>query len=114
MQFISNIKDKLVGKIPSGSERSPHWEETRKLFLQNNPICKVCGNKKNLQVHHKQPFHLHPELELDPSNLITLCEGRGKNDHLLFGHLRSFKSYNETVEQDADTWRKKIFTRPDA
>jgi hypothetical protein len=37
-------------------------------------------------VHHVESFHEHPELELDPTNLISLCEGPIKRHHLKVGH----------------------------
>ena len=74
----------------------------------------MCGGKVKLEVHHKKPFHIHPELELDPTNFITLCEADkgGVNCHLLFGHLGNFKSLNDTVETDAAQWNTKIKSRP--
>jgi len=67
-----------------------------------------------VEVHHILPFHIHPEKELDPSNLITLCEKKdnGVNCHLLFGHLGSFKSLNAFVVKDSHEWSKKIKGRP--
>jgi hypothetical protein len=62
------------------------------------------------QVHHIFPFHYcialgRPDLELDPRNLITLCEDEprrpGQNHHLLVGHLDSFESSNLDVVLDA-------------
>lgn len=74
----------------------------------------MCGGKDKLEVHHIKPFHLHPELELDPSNLIVLCEsgGGGLNCHLAIGHLGSYKSFNVDVVNDSATWKKKIESRP--
>jgi hypothetical protein len=54
-----------------------------------------------------KPFHLHPELELDPKNLITLCMSR-KECHLQIGHGDDFKAYNPNVETDATTLQKDI------
>jgi hypothetical protein len=108
--FNSNPKH----KDPKGSKRSGHWPSVRKAYLKKFPYCGVCGGKKKLEVHHIRPFHLHPELELDSSNLITLCENYsdGVNCHLLFGHLGSFKSYNINVFHNALEWNRKIEERP--
>lgn len=82
------------------TERSPHWPATRHHFLNKFPTCAACGTKEHLDVHHVHPFHLHPELELDEKNLITLCMD---NDcHLLIGHGGNFKAYNPTVKEDAN------------
>lgn len=101
-------------KVPKGKRRSSKWRSVRADFLKQNPACSVCGGKKKLEVHHIRPFHLEPELELDPLNLITLCEndGDGVNCHLLFGHLGNFKSFNKNVRDDADVWKLKINGRP--
>lgn len=82
----------------------------RKHFIEENPECVVCGCKKKLSVHHKKPFHLYPELELEVDNLVTLCESEkhGVNCHLLFGHLGNFKNYNTNVTEDAEIWNSRL------
>ena len=84
--------------------------EGKKRLVADHPNCAVCGGNKKVEVHHKHPFHVHPELELEPSNFITLCENDkdGVNCHLLFGHLGNFKSVNLSVEADAENWKNKI------
>lgn len=59
-----------------------------------------CGGTKNLEVHHVKPFHIDPTLELDPTNLITLCEEMSKECHLKKGHLGNWKKVNENVLSD--------------
>ena len=97
-----------------GNPRSGKWPTLRKKILVRNPVCAVCGGNKKLEVHHIKPFHLHRSLELDPTNLIVLCENGndGINCHLAFGHLGSFKSFNSNVIKDAKMWAKKIKERP--
>jgi hypothetical protein len=51
---------------------------------------------------------LHPDLELDPANLITLCD----RCHLFVGHLGLWASYNPTCRADVLTWRGRIQARP--
>jgi 5-methylcytosine-specific restriction endonuclease McrA len=109
---IRTIKDKIQGKIPAGTKRSSQWPKVRDAYLKEHPLCEVCGGTKRLNVHHKKPFHLFPELELEPRNFLTLCESSSVNDHILYGHLRNFKSYNPDVETDAPTWKQKILNRP--
>lgn len=95
-----------------GSARSPRWSAVRKSFLALHPKCAVCGTKgsflKPNEVHHKIPVNFNAALELVESNFITLC----KVHHLWIGHLGSFRSYNNSVEADADYWREKIANRP--
>jgi hypothetical protein len=71
----------------------------------NNRVVKIKQNHNQvikLPVHHhKKPYHLHPELELDPNNLITLC--MENLCHIDIGHGDSFKAYNPNVAEDAST-----------
>ena len=102
-------------EISTGAnKRSDHWPVARANHLRQEPCCALCGGTEKLEVHHIRPFHLHPELELDPNNFITLCEANkdGFDCHLGFGHLGSFKSWNENVVKDAAEWNSKIKTRP--
>lgn len=82
-------------------ERSPEWPAVAHAHLAHEPACRVCGHRgRGLQVHHIKPFHLYPELELDPNNLITLCELKGRDHHLLIGHFDDWESYNPQVRSD--------------
>lgn len=98
----------------SESKRSSHWTKVREEHLKIQSCCQVCGSVFNLAVHHIRPFHTHPELELDPKNLITLCEGGHPyhlNCHFLFGHLLNWSSWNPHVIEDAKIWSEKIKNR---
>ena len=89
-------RDAAVGH---GMSRSPKWPGVEKLHLKFHPVCEACGSDKKLNVHHKKPFHLFPELELDLNNLITLC--MDKECHEKIGHGGNFKDYNPDVEADS-------------
>ena len=102
MSWFSLFPDPRLG----GKERSPKWEEVRGQYRKKNPLCAVCGNWK-VEIHHIKPFHLYPELELDESNFISLCEVH----HFWFGHLGSYKSFNESVREDSKIWNEKIKSR---
>lgn len=84
-------------------KRSPKWPKVSKKHLDAHPFCIACGNanRKLLVVHHIKPYSLFPEDELNPENLVTMCEGsdvlNGLNCHLLFGHLLSWTSSNPNV-----------------
>jgi 5-methylcytosine-specific restriction enzyme A len=82
-----------------GHARSTRWPAVEHAHLQREGWCRHCGGTARLQVHHVAPFHLHPELELDDSNLITLCEdsGDGVECHLHVGHLGNWKNFNPAV-----------------
>jgi predicted HNH restriction endonuclease len=56
-----------------------------------------------LEVHHVKPFHLFPQLELDPANLMTLCEDGG-NCHFMVGHLKDWRRYNPKARPAAASY----------
>ena len=89
--------------------RSPKWSSIRKQHIKENPSCAACGRNKKLEVHHIEPVHKNPDRELDPSNLITLCDSPC---HLLFGHLMDYKSWNIEVVNDSSMFLKKIKDKP--
>ena len=119
LKFLSKIVDgfktiiygkKLIflSSILPSDRRSPEWNSLSKTFVKQNPLCAVCGCKDKVVPHHKKPFHLYPQLELDPANLVTLCP----KCHLLIGHLGSWKSYNPEIEMDVQVWSVKVRNRP--
>lgn len=85
---------------PHDEKRSPEWPQTRLKHLHEQPSCQACGATEDLEVHHMQPFHLHPELELVDSNLLTLCEKPGHDCHFVFGHFHNWQLYNPDVKAD--------------
>ena len=84
-------------------KRSPKWPTVEKKHIKKNPTCAACGGTLHLNVHHKKPFHLFPELELESTNLITLCMDGDKDCHIKLGHGGNFKAYNPNVEEDVLT-----------
>lgn len=114
MSIVKHIADAVQGKHPFTARRSGCWPRIRAQHLEHNPACAVCGGTEKLEVHHRKPFHLEPALELDPDNLITLCEANkgGVNCHLFVGHLGNFKAFNPAVAEDAAAWQQKLKTRP--
>lgn len=108
--IVKNIKDVIEGKASFKQTRSSKWPTVRKQFLLQNPACAACGGTQKLEVHHISPFHETPHLELEPSNLITLCESKsyGIVCHLLVGHLGNYKNTNPDVKEDARVWNKKL------
>lgn len=91
--------------------RSSKWKYVRSEHIKNYPECAACGRKTGLDVHHIKPYHINPELELDPNNLITLCD---KYCHFVFGHLMDWKSWNENVREDCDEFLQKKMNRPNS
>lgn len=93
---------------PMEAPRSGKWPRLAKIHLSLHPYCAVCETKKLCVPHHIKPFHLHPALELDPDNLITLCPPH----HLLFGHLMNWRSVDLQVVEECADWNFRIKNRP--
>jgi len=111
------LYSKLVGRVfgflkdglgTLGTPRSAAWKALRKKHLEENPCCIVCGSRTNAVPHHVVPFSVDPSRELDPANLVTLCESRTFNCHLFFGHLKRWDRHNRHVVEDARLWRARI------
>ena len=111
-QIVWLFQDFFLGKPLGGQLRSPKWREVRAEHMRRFPLCAICNKKgtflKPNQAHHIKMFNTNPELELDFSNLCTLC----RDDHLTFGHLKNFRSQNENLRSDIKIWNEKISNRP--
>lgn len=77
--------------------RSPRWPAARKAHLKRFPTCAATGMASDLDVHHIRPFHEHPELELDPDNLITLT----RTAHFCLGHFCDWRLSDPDIRQHA-------------
>lgn len=108
--FLFHIKDRIQGKATKGQRRSGKWPRVRREHLEGQSECFVCGERENLEVHHVIPFSVAPDLELDPGNLVSLCENKkyGINCHLLIGHLGNYRRTNVSFWTDAITWAMKL------
>lgn len=100
---------KIFQKYLRFANRSPKWSNIRKEHLKSYPNCAACGKNTKLEVHHIEPVHISPEKELDPQNLITLCD---TPCHLIFGHLMNYKSWNKNVVSDCSVYLNKVKERP--
>lgn len=103
---MSFVREHIVKRFT----RSRGWNKVRKAHIKEHPYCEACGSRKKLQVHHIADFSEHPELELNPANLMTLCMS-GTRCHLTFGHLGNFKSINPDIVVDAVMYRTKVKNR---
>jgi 5-methylcytosine-specific restriction enzyme A len=99
-------RNRAVHPKPRLGKRSPHWSSVRREHLKRDPACRACGGTETLQVHHIRPFHLHPELELDDSNLITLCEHPARDCHFTHGHFFDWHLFNPNVIADVDHFNR--------
>ena len=106
---FSDAIDKHLDQYGATEPRSSKWPKVRDEHLKIDPVCNVCGGKEDLNVHHIIPFHIDKSKELDPTNLITLCNARGC--HFAFGHLFDWQSSNPSVVQDSKLFKKKVEDR---
>lgn len=107
--FLTKLSSLSVEEVDILSiPRSSKWRKVRSKFLAENPKCAVCGNEKNVVPHHIVPVHKDPSKELDPNNLIGLCENKSFNCHFFFGHLKNWTKYNINIVEDAERWNKKL------
>lgn len=90
--------------------RSPRWPAVRARHLAQHPTCAACDTGDGLQVHHLLPVQHFPGGELEPGNLLTLCETRGC--HFRVGHCFSWHSWNPHAREDAALLLKRIRERP--
>ena len=100
----------LITTVLFSGDRSPEWRKVRKAYAEQFPICAICNTNKDINVHHIKPFHLYPHLELEPTNLVTLCRSKylGFNCHMHIGHGGNFKYYNPWLKQDIQNLRNII------
>ena len=113
IQDVVALLARAVGLLPKrpiyGAARSGKWPALERNWLKVHPHCAACGTSEQVSVHHKRPFHLHPDLELDPANLITLCEKHCC--HLMHGHNGDWHAYNPHVEEDTRFFRRRVEQR---
>jgi hypothetical protein len=78
------------------------WKEKRKEILErDNYTCQCCGNKSNLNVHHKYYVKYPNGCRADPWNypnkaLITLCENCHKKAHQKYKVKTYYRSYYDS------------------
>jgi len=106
-----HAKDLVLKKTHKGRRRNKGWRKLRNAFVKGK-TCEVCGSKKKLEVHHILPFHMYPLFEMEPTNLMVLCDGSNrygiKSCHLAVGHLGNYRRSNIDSFTDAMIIRQKL------
>ncbi len=107
-----------------GLPRSPKWPEFRQTILKAQPWCSACGRTDAIEVHHIQPFHIQPQMELQTTNVIVLCEGDVMHCHYMLGHRGwSWKDFDpncvefvglvrQHLDKLVDSHRGPVFPKP--
>ena len=86
------------------------WIEFERKYWKEHPdekYCHVCGEKKNVELHHIIPRHIAPDKIFDENNLIPLCRAC----HFRFGHLCNWDNYNPHIVEDAKMIHELILRR---
>jgi 5-methylcytosine-specific restriction endonuclease McrA len=65
-------EDTIEYKIDTSSVEYLHFKKC--VLRRDHYTCQKCSSKKNLEVHHKKPKALFPELLCVIENGITLCD----------------------------------------
>lgn len=93
-----------VYPLIGGKPRSPQWPKKEKEYKAAHPQCTCCGSKANLQVHHKVPYHVKPELELEDSNLMAAC----RYCHFVVCHENNWSNVVTDVDKQAKFHRDRV------
>lgn len=111
LEFLG-LATQLVVQVGAG--RSSRWPAVRAAHLKANPTCAACGAREKLEVHHLYPvgWPHGADFELEPGNLLTLCERATHNCHFWVGHLGDWKSRNPHARLDASQLLTRIKNRP--
>jgi hypothetical protein len=60
---------------------SGEWKRVARAVRVRDGGCVECGSAADPHVHHVKSFADHPELRLDPDNLVTLCREHHHDAH---------------------------------
>jgi len=60
---------------------SAEWRRVVRSVRVRDGGCVVCHSARDTHIHHVQSFAEHPELRLDPDNLVTLCRKHHHDTH---------------------------------
>lgn len=89
----NNDSDKSNNIIRYSSEMR-RWK--RLCLIRDNFSCQICGQSGgSLNIHHINNFADFPELRLEISNGITLCESCHKEFHKIYGKKNNTKEQLE-------------------
>jgi hypothetical protein len=115
--MLQKLIDWLVARLPVAlrprtilavHERASRWRVVRAAHLRKEPACAACGRSVDVVAHHVIPVSFDESRELDPENLLTLCD---YPCHIVFGHLMNFHCYNKDVRKMVAEYRRAVNKR---
>ena len=83
------------------------WKNFRlRLIKERHPLrCRLCGDWKNVQLHHVIPVSINPSLECVRENIVELC----KTHHFIVGHQSNWNNYNVNFWKDFHSIKRNNF-----
>ena len=95
--------------LVAGSKRNSGWHKASEAYIREVGQCEFCGAKLGeegveLEVHHVEPFHVRPDLEMEKSNWAVLCR-KPHDCHRLVGHFRNFSLWNPLLRPFLEIWK---------
>ena len=86
-------------------KRHKWWNKLKQKYLQENPKCEWCGQDADT-VHHIIPVHVNRDLEMEESNLMSLCDNRTRKCHFIVAHYCHWVKYNDKIKEITESsWR---------
>lgn len=106
MKILSAIRHPLialdldfVARHPIRAATDPRntWavRKAMKAYREDHPVCEWDGKTTPVEVHHKRPIHLFPDLAADPDNFVSLGARR---NHFVVGHGCNWKHYVDGLD----------------
>lgn len=71
VECVEGRSGPVIPPMPEGVARASGWPKVCRDYLSANQLCRGCGRKAET-VHHLDPVHEKPELELDPDNFVSV------------------------------------------
>lgn len=92
------FNDSKIAKT-TGNSRSYDIRKATNEYLLLFPICEICGTPLKVSVHHVKSIKRFPELSVDKTNMISLCDDRSNPSscHLRHGHLGDWNKNNTNI-----------------
>jgi len=100
---------KIIKAIKKLSPRGWAWSKFEKNYVKSNSVCLACGATTSLEVHHKIPYAMRPDLEFEPTNLVTLCMSTNKC-HFRLGHGSYWSAFTPSINLDLQDIKKGAIT----
>lgn len=96
LSWLQHLWRNRGAPLRMGPRDSYAYRKAMQSYRDSHPDCEFCkrpGTRGSIEVHHKLPVSVAPELAADTANMVSLC----KKCHLAVGHLHDFRDYNRNI-----------------